>query len=104
MNNEHIRHAAVRFPDGIIYTGPTHGHALEKRTGQIIGNFENGYVTTRGRFVDNETARQIAVSNGQVTEQAITDARKELTTYREGETPDVELEAVEWNIALGKMT
>lgn len=69
---ERIQYAAIRW-DGTTWSVPQPGRhhdvlkliALCQPGVEHIGG-EQGFVTTKGRFVDREEARQIAVAAGQL--------------------------------------
>lgn len=70
FKGEQIKEAAIRLEDGSIYGGVTHAHAMRAAaragalrimsTGGNEPGFDDGFTTTRGRFVDREEAGRIA--------------------------------------------
>ncbi|SRR6266478_3813574 len=61
--------AAIRAPDGRVWTGKRHGHCIKtiiQATGKTPNeNYEQGFVTLSGRFVNRKEAAMIAVHAGQ---------------------------------------
>jgi len=58
---ESIKEAAIRMPDGRIFTGRDHFSAIEKATAagvpnDALGSAADGFTTSGGRFVDREEA------------------------------------------------
>lgn len=76
MEQEKIICAAVRLEDGKIFFGHRHPHCLEAMNDQLswlktrkeIASLakEQGFMTTKARFVDREEALQIALAADQV--------------------------------------
>jgi len=69
---ERIKAAAIELKDGRVFTGECHESIIQSSQGKAereatIGS-RDGFVTTEGRFVDREEARNIAVAAGQVPE------------------------------------
>lgn len=63
--------AAIKTPDGRVWTGKRHGHCIKtiiQATGirSVPGSYPQGFVTLSGRFVDRKEAAMIAVHSGQV--------------------------------------
>lgn len=69
--------AAIKCPDGTVWTGKRHHHVLatiiQATGGKCAGGIQ-GFVTMdrkplhpQGRFVDREEARRLCVETGQVT-------------------------------------
>jgi hypothetical protein len=63
---ETIVAAAFRHPDGTVAFGPTHYHALGDRCydevpEEALARLEEGFLTSRGRFVDRAEAERIVV-------------------------------------------
>lgn len=77
---ESIRSAALKLPNGKVYEGKTHPDAAGKLKGKDLDvpleNMKNGFVTTRGRFVERKEAVKIAKSSKQIK-----DSFKELDSY-----------------------
>lgn len=81
---ERIKAAAIRFPDGKVFSGPTHSSILAKlaekedrifetNTQDFVDedgdqNWENGFLTNKNRFVDREEAYRIGRAAQQVDE------------------------------------
>lgn len=69
MEREKVTAAAIRV-SGQVFTASNHGEAFndaEHALGYIPrGDAEDGFVTSSGRFVDRETAYDIAEDAGQV--------------------------------------
>lgn len=71
---EKVDKAALRN-DGVIYTGKHHGEAFEKMNEPYMSgrkpppkdpdDYEEGFTTTSGRFVDRKEANSIAERNSQ---------------------------------------
>lgn len=62
--------AAIKMPDGLIWTGKRHGHCLAtiiQATGKKALGATQGFVTLSGRFVTREEAFMLAKETGQVT-------------------------------------
>lgn len=62
--------AAITQPDGRVWTGKRHHHCIAtiiQATGVKPVTGQQGFVTTSGRFVSREEARDIAIAAGQVT-------------------------------------
>jgi hypothetical protein len=75
---EKITIAAIRLTNGAIYTGLFHGDAfMEAKAahahnspsyhGRLFGNSVDGFMTSRGRFVEAEEAFELAVKARQIT-------------------------------------
>jgi hypothetical protein len=86
---EKITTAAVRLTNGTVYTGLFHAYAVEKahnaHTGQsqsyygrLFNKSVDGYMTSKGRFVDRFEAYKIAIKGRQITRKSYEDAVKEL--------------------------
>jgi hypothetical protein len=61
--------AAIKMPDGGVWTGKRHGHCIAtiwQATGKRAHQGVQGFVTMKGRFVDRKEAAMIAVYAGQV--------------------------------------
>lgn len=63
---EKIVAAAVRHPDGTVGFGPTHYFALESKgydelSAEQLAQFEEGFLTSAGRFVDRAEAERLYV-------------------------------------------
>lgn len=62
--------AAIREPDGRIWTGKRHHHCIKtiiQATGQkMTADGEQGFVTLSGRFVSRAEARALVDKTGQV--------------------------------------
>lgn len=61
--------AAIKMPDGRVWTGKRHHHCIHtifQATGQKAVGGIQGFVTMAGRFVDREEAMKIAIEAGQV--------------------------------------
>lgn len=74
--------AAIRAPDGRVWTGKRHGHCIKtiKQAYELANQFagmgeiktpkilpqDQGFVTMSGRFVNRQEAAMIAVHAGQV--------------------------------------
>lgn len=87
-DREAIRAAAIRFPDGTVYEGAIHAEcwyeAYSKgkiQTDPAQGEFvtlideygvEEGFTTTKGRFVGRSEAYSLSVSSGQRPPEAKT--------------------------------
>lgn len=71
---EHIQIAAIRWPDGRIFTGLAHPycfkHAQEHGYEDCEGR-EEGFLTNTDRFVDRTEAARIAVESGQLPESRL---------------------------------
>lgn len=68
--------AAIKAPDGRVWTGKRHGHCIRtivQATGvKSVGDgYTQGFVTMAGRFVDRKEAAVIAVHAGQVAGRAL---------------------------------
>lgn len=67
---ERILHAAVVAKDGRIFFGKCHADCFYK--GQAMGvamsskSYHQGFLTSRGRYVDRQEAGEIAFSQGQI--------------------------------------
>lgn len=64
--------AAIRAPDGRVWTGKRHNHCIKtiiQATGvkRIGGDYEQGFVTMSNRFVNREEAYNITKESKQVT-------------------------------------
>ena len=72
MNPERILEAAIKTPNGVVHSPKParHGdiiHALAEKTGKPVpGDWEQGFVTTRLRFVSRREAFEIAVRERQL--------------------------------------
>jgi len=69
---ERIKAAAIRLKDGRVFTGKCHGNIIQSFPGKVdrqdtVGS-QHGFVTSDGRFVDRQDARDVAVAAGQVPE------------------------------------
>ena len=61
--------AAIKMPDGRVWTGKRHHHCIAtivQATGQNVRNEVQGFVTMEGRFVDRQEAMLIAQKAGQL--------------------------------------
>lgn len=68
-NKETIVQAAMKFPDGEIFTGEQHSEILAKLPWEKLRTqkeAENGFVTSKGRFVSRKEAEDIAFDAGQI--------------------------------------
>lgn len=70
---EYIAHAAIR-QDGKLYVGHRHHRIIQdivELTGKRLGaESEQGFTTSERRFVDRQTAREIAIEAGQIDGRA----------------------------------
>lgn len=67
LGPEQIKAAAVRAPNGRVFTGPTHGHALsaaEDAGFSLDTEFEQGWKTDRRDFLLHDTPEELALSGG----------------------------------------
>lgn len=66
---ETIKHAAWKRNDGIISTGKCHGDIIKTSPyGTCKAGSESGFITSKGRFVDQEEALKIAIESKQISE------------------------------------
>lgn len=65
---ETVRSAAIRLPDGQIFTGPMHALAIEsaKAEGIQLEDYTAGFTTSKDRFVDRNEALTIAQAADQI--------------------------------------
>lgn len=65
MSGELPSLAAIRFPSGEIFTGEFHSDAIRVafRYDRFVDDYEEGFLTTEGRFVDRGEAYDLAVAN-----------------------------------------
>ena len=86
---EKISSAAVRLTNGHVYTGLFHGDALEiarkvyankseSYYGRLFGKSEDGFVTSKGKFVDREEAYKMAVKACQIKPKSYVEAVHDL--------------------------
>jgi hypothetical protein len=86
---ERITTAAVRLTNGSIFTGLFHSYAVENAHAahannsssyyaRLFGKSEDGYMTSKSRFVDRMKAYQIAVKARQITAKSYERAVKDL--------------------------
>jgi hypothetical protein len=73
-----ISEAAVRDPDGKIYRGATHAIATDALSAKEMGaptrspgEYDIGFVTNDGEFLDRDQARERALEMGQMTQNQI---------------------------------
>ena len=74
--------AAIREPNGRVWTGKRHNHCIKtiiQATGvkQVGGQYEQGFVTMTGRFVNRREAYGIALKAGQIPFESY-DPKREL--------------------------
>lgn len=86
-----IVQAAIRYPDGSVYTGKRHYRAImnAKKSGKHKRNdpFEQGFVTENGHFFTREEAKDHAYRTGQLNPKHHTG-----TLYSEDLWPKVDKE------------
>jgi hypothetical protein len=68
--------AAIKDPDGKVWTGKRHGHVVRtivQATGvkQVGWGYEQGFVTQSGEFVDRKEAERRALASGQLRPQDV---------------------------------
>jgi hypothetical protein len=67
---ETIAQAAVKFSDGEVRTGQTHGSIVEAIDAKDLRGSEDGFVTNTGRYVSREEAMKIAKKANQLKPEA----------------------------------
>jgi hypothetical protein len=82
---EMIAAAAVKINQK-LYVGTTHKEALDQFGRHVPLDMEDGYVTTKGRFVDRMEGYRIARRAGQLTEQAA-DRKRNLSIFGMADIP-----------------
>jgi hypothetical protein len=91
-----IKEAAIRLPDGTIFTGATHGDAWAK-AGGYNGEADSGFITVSGEFLDAREALARAKGTGQVVQEDYENQRAK-HGWRRGEQPTpTEMEAESFN-------
>lgn len=79
QGGERIVSAAVKVPDGSMFTGPSHVEAAMKAegAGHAISRIteSDGFVTSTGRYVDRKEALAIAEKQGQIGNRSMSDER-----------------------------
>jgi len=86
---ESITAAAAQLTNGSVFTGLYHGDALEKAKAahalhsesyfnRLFAKSLDGFMTSKGRFVDPEEAYKIAVKSRQVTAKSHAQAVEDL--------------------------
>jgi hypothetical protein len=86
---EKITSAAVKLTNGRVFTGLFHGDALAKArsiyTGtsepyfsKLFGKSEDGFITSKGRFVDSDEAYRIAIKRCQIKPRCYVEAVHDL--------------------------
>lgn len=90
-----IAEAAIKYKDH-VFTGPTHGDAYALLTAQFPDvtsrEYEEGFTTKNGQFVDREHAAHIAKRAGQLDHlggDALGEAERSLNS---GDMPDTQTE------------
>jgi len=92
-SQEKIKSAAVRLANGHVYIGLTHGDALENAHKiyrdksesyyrKLFQKTEDGFVTSKRRFVDRDEAYEIAVKGRQIKPQSYVEAVHDLWGHR----------------------
>ena len=74
-DRDRIKSAAIRYPNGNIYTGKYHGKCFEAaaEAGEVKdgGRVDQGFMTENGIFVDRQEARKIAIKAFQCRTETI---------------------------------
>lgn len=67
MSKEEIVKSAIRYNDE-VYTGFNHAECFKQINNPqvIMANIEEGFITSKGRFVDRKKASEIALNAGQL--------------------------------------
>lgn len=69
-DEEHIKQAAVQLPDGRVFTGGTHSFAYDEAEKAGVKSFDgitDGFITSKGKFVDRDEAYKMANKAQQIT-------------------------------------
>lgn len=73
MKKEFIRHAAIRAENGMIFIGKCHADCFKKalNVGLTVTDdpFDQGFFTSKGRFINRVLAAKIAYESAQITER-----------------------------------
>ncbi len=73
MENELIKHAAVKSIDGWIFIGKCHGDCFHKahhiKVKMSPKADDQGFVTSKGRYVNRFEGAEIALTSNQISEE-----------------------------------